>query len=530
MTDDEWYEKMSEYEEELSVKGRDSAPPPGSPLPCVSMITEVDVSSAPMQSLSTSSLPSVSLKAGEDSSSHLHQSMRSPLPIKTQYPLSGTRASQNRLIVAVKDLETAVKKSTGRWELIPSSDLSLREASLLQSFSKELQRFTSLPSRLISWGLAQDDQSVEDATEALAICRTQLLRLQRFLEPIISNAEHLQKKARRQRAGLRQLFSRQNFSDSFEVANHLTNSNFFDVAKGEDILKQLTHSRGVINGLLTRTRSISGSSSRPPEPFDALPDADFGEPFQVKWSSSMESGNEHEVPNLQPLENDFLSAIRMSDHNRMIALLENGINIDAKLSRDGNALQIAARYGDLQVVQVLLDHKANVNTDVGLHGPPLQAAVISRDESVVRLLLSHGARVNTQGGDYGSALRAAANLNLVSIARLLLDHGAYISFADRQYFKRLRDARSNILSGSQRSELDNLLLAHETQEQPGPTATDFIAVPRHSLQKTATKSPSKPWNEYEDQAEIVYPCKGCGEIVSNHRTHPNTSKQGTWLT
>ena len=67
---------------------------------------------------------------------------------------------------------------------------------------------------------------------------------------------------------------------------------------------------------------------------------------------------------------------------------------------------IAAAFdGTEEIVKSLLEYKANVDTQHNKYGDALQVAARFGNLVIVQLLLDHGAHVNTNAvGDYGSAL------------------------------------------------------------------------------------------------------------------------------
>ena len=108
-------------------------------------------------------------------------------------------------------------------------------------------------------------------------------------------------------------------------------------------------------------------------------------------------------------------------------LLNQGVEVNTKGGRFGNALQVASFHGDESIVWLLLDRGTEVNVRGGVYGSALQAASVGGHESVVRLLLNKGANINVDGGMFGSALQAASVNGHETVVQLLLDRGAEVN-------------------------------------------------------------------------------------------------------
>jgi hypothetical protein len=281
---------------------------------------------------------------------------------------------------------------------------------------------------------------IEKAIETLAICRTQLLRLQRFLESTNSNFETLQKKTKRQSRGLSRIFG------------HPASTDLFDIPKGETILVDLKTGRSVLAKLIAdvpprvnlsdlefnsslRLSESENTVHVTASPGESMTPTSLGQPKEARAILPTEPyGSDLLIPEYYGayVANALLSWSK--DSTAQIKRWLDGVgDVNSKLTDDGNALQIAAARGSIEVVQLLLDHGADPNIDVGDYGPPLQSAAKLGTRSRVQLLLDFGANVNTRGGYFGSALRAAAVNDRLSIFRLLMHHGAEFSRDDRLY-------------------------------------------------------------------------------------------------
>ncbi|KAJ5150759.1 uncharacterized protein N7500_010948 [Penicillium coprophilum] len=117
-------------------------------------------------------------------------------------------------------------------------------------------------------------------------------------------------------------------------------------------------------------------------------------------------------------------------------LLAKGARIDAMdASSEDNeyhwgcaytALQIAAFWGHLPVVELLLDHGADLDAQRQTLGTPLQAALEGGHFDVAEVLLSRGAEIDRHWGMFGSCLQVHSERGNFRVVEFLLDHGANI--------------------------------------------------------------------------------------------------------
>lgn len=117
-------------------------------------------------------------------------------------------------------------------------------------------------------------------------------------------------------------------------------------------------------------------------------------------------------------------------------LLAQGATIDTRDASDRDneyhggcaytALQIAAFWGHLAVVNCLLDHGADINTVRQTLGTPLQAALEADHFDVAEILLSRGADIDKHWTMFGSCLQVFSERGHIEAVRFLLDRGANI--------------------------------------------------------------------------------------------------------
>ncbi|MFH1066890.1 MAG: ankyrin repeat domain-containing protein [bacterium] len=107
-------------------------------------------------------------------------------------------------------------------------------------------------------------------------------------------------------------------------------------------------------------------------------------------------------------------------------LLSDGANVNDQSRGDATSLMWAARNGHREVAEIFLDAGTDVNATNECGTTALMRAARSGDRETVKLLLDRGANVNTKEKYIGSstALMHAAGCGDEPIVRLLLERGA----------------------------------------------------------------------------------------------------------
>ncbi|KAK7531715.1 ankyrin repeat-containing domain protein [Phyllosticta citribraziliensis] len=90
------------------------------------------------------------------------------------------------------------------------------------------------------------------------------------------------------------------------------------------------------------------------------------------------------------------------------------------------ALQIAAFWGHRDAVICLLDNGANISAKRQTLGTPLQAALEGSRLDIASLLLERGAPIDQHWGQFGSCLQVFCERDNLEVVRFLLEHGADI--------------------------------------------------------------------------------------------------------
>jgi ankyrin repeat protein/uncharacterized protein DUF3471 len=115
---------------------------------------------------------------------------------------------------------------------------------------------------------------------------------------------------------------------------------------------------------------------------------------------------------------DFFAAARKGDVAAVKALLDKGVDVNAKTNYGATALSYACDKGHVEVVKLLLERGADVNVKDTFYGEvPLGWALSHGHVEVVKLLLERGAqgkeRALIEGADSGNA----------EIVKIALDKG-----------------------------------------------------------------------------------------------------------
>lgn len=122
-----------------------------------------------------------------------------------------------------------------------------------------------------------------------------------------------------------------------------------------------------------------------------------------------------------PLE----AAILQGDIDTVRTLLQAGANPNPSVWYQTPVLVVAARKGNLEIVQELIVAGAKVNR--GFDELPLHTAAEAGHLEVVRILLDAGADVEGYEEDYWTALMAASSAGHLQIVKLLVERGANVN-------------------------------------------------------------------------------------------------------
>lgn len=121
---------------------------------------------------------------------------------------------------------------------------------------------------------------------------------------------------------------------------------------------------------------------------------------------------------------DLWNAAFDGNLSKVLALIEEGVDIDRPRSDGVTALMLAAQNGHEKIVQALLAKGADINhPDNGGQTALIQAAAAGH-ERIVKDLLIKGAKIDSQMKDGTTALFIASEYGQLSIVQILLAEGA----------------------------------------------------------------------------------------------------------
>ncbi|XP_072156429.1 uncharacterized protein [Bemisia tabaci] len=130
----------------------------------------------------------------------------------------------------------------------------------------------------------------------------------------------------------------------------------------------------------------------------------------------------------------FLRAARAGQLDKIIELLDSGIEIDTSNSNGLNALHLASKDGHVAVVNELLSRGCKVDSATKKGNTALHVAALAGQEEVARVLVEHGATINVQSLNGFTPLYMAAQENHDAVVKYLLSKGANQTLATEDGF------------------------------------------------------------------------------------------------
>ena len=125
---------------------------------------------------------------------------------------------------------------------------------------------------------------------------------------------------------------------------------------------------------------------------------------------------------------DIFEAIKNEDNQRVIQLLDEGVDVDIRFENGSTPLMFAAQNGNLEIVKLLLERGANVNAKNEIGSTVLMFADQSNNLEIIQLLLGKGANINAEDNNGLNALHYAARYsNSLEIVKLLLESGVNVN-------------------------------------------------------------------------------------------------------
>ncbi|XP_046974007.1 ankyrin-2-like isoform X3 [Vanessa cardui] len=140
------------------------------------------------------------------------------------------------------------------------------------------------------------------------------------------------------------------------------------------------------------------------------------------------------TPNQADASTAFLRAARAGQIEKIISLLEQGVDINVSNANGLNAIHLASKDGHVDVVRELLERGAAIDAATKKGNTALHIASLAGQEAVVKLLVQNGAQVNIQSQNGFTPLYMAAQENHDGVVKFLLSNGANQSLATEDGF------------------------------------------------------------------------------------------------
>uniref|UniRef100_A0A0A9Y3T9 Ankyrin-2 n=2 Tax=Lygus hesperus TaxID=30085 RepID=A0A0A9Y3T9_LYGHE len=130
----------------------------------------------------------------------------------------------------------------------------------------------------------------------------------------------------------------------------------------------------------------------------------------------------------------FLRGARAGQLDKVLLLVEQGVDINTCNANGLNALHLAAKDGHVEIVQELLNRGCTVDAATKKGNTALHIAALAGQEEVARLLVDKGANVNVQSLNGFTPLYMAAQENHDAVVKFLLNKGANQTLATEDGF------------------------------------------------------------------------------------------------
>lgn len=151
--------------------------------------------------------------------------------------------------------------------------------------------------------------------------------------------------------------------------------------------------------------------------------ADLAEGYRLPEAAVRQLA-EYEAGRIRQLNRDLLDAARRLTAIDVQQWLDEGAEINTVDDKGDTALSLAARRGDLQIVELALQSGASPDVQPAAGGSPLIDAAAGGHRALVGTLLRAGARIDLKDSEGRTALFRSAARGDIETVTLLLEHGA----------------------------------------------------------------------------------------------------------
>jgi len=146
------------------------------------------------------------------------------------------------------------------------------------------------------------------------------------------------------------------------------------------------------------------------------------------------------APNVKISEEDFLAAAQAGKSKAVIKYINDGGNINMQDDYKRTALQRAALYGEMEVIEALIKKKAKMNLSDKLGDTALHWACRGGNTEAVKVLVKNGAKINAKDKLFSTPLHVAVRCGVQEVVDALIHLGADINAKDREGDTPMHDA------------------------------------------------------------------------------------------
>ena len=130
-------------------------------------------------------------------------------------------------------------------------------------------------------------------------------------------------------------------------------------------------------------------------------------------------------------EQELISAAKAGNTDRVIDLIQEGVDVDARDAQQNTPLMWASLYGHTEMTKSLLDSKADTGANDNITGfTALMWAAKNNRVETAALLLDQGANLDLTANYGRTPLGLAASYGCTGTVKVLLDHGSDIEATD----------------------------------------------------------------------------------------------------
>lgn len=123
----------------------------------------------------------------------------------------------------------------------------------------------------------------------------------------------------------------------------------------------------------------------------------------------------------------LVAAVQSGDEDAVVALIEQGVDVNLPEADGTTALHWAAHRNDADMSERLIEAGATPNVTNDYGATPMSEAAVTGDVTLIGMLLDAGADVESPNSDGQTALMVVARTGRLDAVRLLVDRGADVN-------------------------------------------------------------------------------------------------------